>query len=521
MKNFSFYNNREDNDSREIEGIIRQRKRKIARQQLIYTIILLIIIGFICAWFYRKTVYAEFDGYVSLDITQFRSSEDIYFLKAYVRVGDLVVPGDTLFSYAIADNFFDHTHNDYEPAVIVRNRDARTQYGLARQDLDVLKVRISELERQLSTEDHNIRFGLSDNHNKLRTEQELAEAREQYKAMRRKLGVLWNAVSQSNQSISKLTNKGHGYLRIAHMYDYDLMKSLGMVYYSVAVDSSIVTKKFVPSNSLALRGEPLMSMQSLNARDNNLVVIAYVMPDQMGYVNYHSKAEIIVNDDISYTGSVMMLGARTEEIPGELRNTLSRDHTAAVVVFDIDPGQDIPYWSLSDRVPVRIRINKFKNREPIEGDYIMYNTSTGVYPASLRHIQHQCVKDKDWVQRQRDSVRAAHDTAAAVKMVKQPASKPEFMKQQPAKQQPAEPSADNAAGPYHIIVGSGKDESGAKRHAKALRMRGYKNAKVLSSGDQFCVSINSFAKKSEADGAHKQLKRQQEFSKSWVLYKKI
>lgn len=546
MRDFSFYSNREDNDSREIESIIRQRKRKIARQQLIYTIILLIIIAFICVWFYRKTVYAEFDGYVSLDITEFRSDEDIYFLKANVRVGDLVVPGDTLFSYVIAENFFNHTHNDYEPAIIARNRDAKTQYGLARQDLDVLKVRISELERQLATEDHNIRFGLSDNHNKLRTEQELAEAREQYKALRRKLGVLWNAVSQSNQSLSRLNNNGHGYLRIAHMYDHELLKSLGMVYYSVAVDSSIVTKKYVPSNSLALRGEPIMSLQSLNARDNNLVVIAYVMPDDMEYVNYHSKAEIIVNDEISYTGSVMMLGARTEEIPGELRNTLSRDHTAAIVVFDIDPDQDIPYWSLSDRVPVRIRINKFKDRTPIEGDYIMYNTTTGVYPETLRHAQHQCIKNKDWVQHQRDSIHAAHDTAA-VKIVRQSASKPEFMKQQPAeqpaakqpvveqsaeKQQAPKPTASasqhsgdipagNAAGPYHIIVGSGKDESGANRHVAALRQRGYKNAKVLSSDGQHRICISSFARKSEADRAQNRLKQQKEFSNSWVLYKKI
>ncbi len=542
MRNFSFYGNREDNVSREIEGIIKQRRRKIARQQHIYTIILLIIIAFICAWFYRKTVYAEFDGYVSLDITEFRSGDDVYFLRANVRVGDLVVPGDTLFSYAIAENFFNHTHNDYEPAIIARNRDARTQYGLARQDLDVLKVRISELERQLATEDHNIRFGLSDNHNKLRTEQELAEAREQYKAQRRKLGVLWNAVSQTDRSLSKLTNDGLGYLRVRSLYDYDLLKRCGMVYYALASDSCIVTKKFVASNSLVLRGESIMSMQSLNARDNNVVVIAYVMPDDMKYVNYHSKAEIIVNDDISYTGSVMMLGARTEEIPGELRSTLSRDHTAAVVIFDIDPDQDIPYWSLSDRVPVRIKINKFQNRTSIEGDYIMYNTTTGVYPATLRHAKHQCLKNEDWVRHLHDSIVAARDTAAvkhdtaAVKIVKQSASKPEFMKQRPAEQpaakqpapkpsasatrQPENAQADNASGPYHIIVESVKDENGANRYVMSLRQKGYKDAKVLSSGGWHRVCISSFAKESEAYREQNRLKQQKEFSNSWVFYKK-
>jgi len=510
MRDFSFYRP-ENDDSREIESIIRQRKQKIARQQLIYTIILIIIVLLICLWLYRKMVYAEFDGYVSLDITKFRSEEDIYFLRANVRVGDLVIPGDTLFSYAIAENFFNHTHNDYEPAIVARNRDIKVQYGLARQDMDVIKVRISELERQLSTEDHNIRFGLSDNHNKLRTEQELAEAREQYKALRRKLGVLWNAVSQSNKALSKLNNNGHGYLRIAHMYDYELLKKLGMVYYSVAVDSSIVTKKHVPASSLVLRGEPILELQSLRARDNNLVVVGYVMPDEMKYVNYHSQAEIIVNEDISYTGSVMMLGARTEEIPGELRNTLSRDHTASIVVFDIDPDQDIPYWSLTNGVPVRIRINKLKDRTPIEGDYIIYNTTTGVYPQTLMHARHQCSKTKKMTTyQQEDSVRVCANVAdsAAVKTA-------------PAIELSDTIASDNAIGPYHIIVASGLDESGANRLAKTLRQRGYKNAKVLSSDDQHRVCICSFAKRTEADNVQKQLNRQKEFSSSWILYKKI
>lgn len=515
MRDFSFYRHEDDGDSREIESIIRQRKRKIARQQLLYTIILLLIIALICIWLYRKTVYAEFDGYVSLDITEFRSDEDIYFLRANVRVGDLVVPGDTLFSYAIAENFFNHTHNDYEPAIVSRNRDIKVQYGLARQDIEVLRVRISELERQLAAEDHNIRLGLSDNHNKLRTEQELAEAREQYKALRRKLGVLWSAVNQSNQSMSRLTNNGYGYLRIAHMYDYELLKKLGMVYYSVAVDSSIVTKKYVPSNTLALRGEPIMSLQSLKARDNNLVVVAYVMPDKMKYVNYHSRAEIIVNDEISYTGTVMMLGARTEEIPGELRNTLSRDHTASIVIFDIDPGQNIPYWSLTDGVPVRIRINKFKDRDPVEGDYIIYNTTTGVYPSTLIHSQHQCSK--------RDSIKApvagrkhvpADSTRAAVQ--DSAAKKAQALTVVPSKATVSE----NASGPYHIIVASGQDEAGAKRQAALLKQKGYAKARVLSTKGRHRVCISSFATEAEANNALEKLKQKAEFKNSWVLFSK-
>ncbi len=562
MRDFSYYRPEEDN-SQEIESIIRHRRRKIARQQAIYTVILIFIISIICIWGYRKIVYAEFDGYVSLDMRNFRMSDDIYFLKANVRVGDLVLPGDTVFSYTFAHNFLDHTHNDYEPAVVSRNRDLRLQYGIARQDLEVLRVRIAELERQLATEDHNIRFGLSSNHNKLRTEQELAEAREQYKALRRKIGVLWSGVSQTGKSLSRLNNNGYGYVSVADRYNFKLLDTLGLVDYVIAVDSSIIAKKFTPSNSLVLRGEPIMSLQSLNGRNNNLTIVAYVLPKHMKHVNYHSHAEIIVNNEISYKARVMMLGARTEEIPGELRNTLSRDHTASIVVFDIEPNQDIPFWSLTDRVPVRIRINKLRNRKPIVGDYIIYNTTTGVYPETLMHARHECSEHPDsvympdgtWQARDHEHEHEAapqHAPAAANEHAHEAASAQAEHTQAepyacsrpaaktpasaPAKTPAAAPSKRSASAPdtasarpliagdsvgtYHIIVASGADTDGARRTAATLKQRGYRYARPLPSQGKTLVrvSIAAFGTAAEANRALEKLKTEKEFESAWILH---
>ncbi len=497
----------------------------------------------------------------------FRMSDDIYFLKANVRVGDLVVPGDTIFSYTFAHNFLHHTHNDYEPAVVSRNRDLRLQYGMARQDLEVLRVRIAELERQLATEDHNIRFGLSSNHNKLRTEQELAEAREQRKALRRKIGVLWSGVSQTGKSLSRLNNNGYGYVSVADRYNFKLLDTLGLIDYVIAVDSSIIAQKFVPTNSLVLRGEQIMSLQSLNGRNNNLSIVAYVLPKQMKHVNYHSHAEIIVNNEVSYTGRVMMLGARTEEIPGELRNTLSRDHTASIVVFDIEPNQDIPFWTLTNGVPVRIRINKLRNRDPIVGDYIIYNTTTGVYPETLMHARHECSEHPDSVYtlngtwqahvHERDTVHDAvpqHASAAANERAHEAASAPtEHMQSEPyacsrpaaktpapvsapAKTPAAAPSKRSASAPdtasarpriagdsigtYHIIVASGADVDGARRTAAALKRRGYRYARLLQPEGKTLVrvSIATFGMAAEANRALERLKTQKEFESAWILH---
>lgn len=381
MKEFSFSPEESQYD---IENILKERKRKIATQQIVFTCILLFILVIIGLWIGKNILFTEFDGYINADLNTLRSPDDIYILEVPRNVGDFVAPGDTLFSYVYSHIFYSHESTDSEPTVVVQNRNMKVDYGLARQDLEVLKVRIKELKRQLETEDHNIRFGLSDNLKKMKLEQELAEAEEQYNAQRRKLGVLWNALSQTKTAAKRATHNDYGFLRIQDMRNVELMKELNLIRYSIAVDSGIVTKVHVPELVLVLRGEPIIAVQSFDLHRNNLSVVAYVMPDQMKHINRNTQADVIVTDDVQFKASVLMLGTRTEEIPGELRNTLSRDHTAVIVVLGVDTGQVIPFWTLVKNIPVRIRVNnihKFLQEEEEEEeaeDYMLFHTTHGL-----------------------------------------------------------------------------------------------------------------------------------------------
>ena len=377
MREFSFSSEERQND---IESILKERKRKIATQQIVFTIILLCILVIIGLWIGKNIIYTEFDGYINADLNTLRHADDIYVLEVNKNVGDFIAPGDTLLSYVYSNIFYSHESTDSEPTVVVQNRNMRVDYGLARQDLEVLKVRIKELKKQLETEDHNIRFGLSDNLKKMKIEQELAEAEEQYNAQRRKLGVLWNALDQTKKAVQKTYNNNSGFLRVQDMRNVELMKELGLVRYSIAVDSGIVTKVYVPELTLVLRGEPIISLQSFDLHRNNLSVVTYVMPRDMKHINRNTKAEVFVNDDVSFNASVLMLGTRTEEIPGELRSTLSRDHTAVIVVMGVDTGQVIPFWTLVKNIPVRIRINNIESKmqEDEVTDYMMFHTTHGL-----------------------------------------------------------------------------------------------------------------------------------------------
>jgi hypothetical protein len=380
MKNFSFTSHDTNND---IENILKQRKKTIAKQQLIFTLIFVFILIIILLWALDRTIYTEFDGYINTDMNVVRSPEDLYVLENHKKVGDFIAPGDTLFSYVYAENFFSHETSTEEPAVIAQNRNMTVQYGLAKQDLAVTRVRIKELKRQLATTDHNIRFGLSDNQNKMKIEQELAEAKSLYNAQKRKLAVLQEALTQTDDAVRKLYNENYGFLHVQDMRNIELMKKLNLIRYSIAIDSGIVTKVHTPGLTLSLRGEPIMTTQSFNLEHNNLSVVAYVMPEDMKHINRNTQAEVIVNNDISFTASVLMLGTRTEELPTQLRSTLSQNHTAVIVVLGPDPNQVIPFWCLVKNIPVKIRINNFDRYEHEKKAYMMFNTTSGLILSTL------------------------------------------------------------------------------------------------------------------------------------------
>lgn len=107
------------------------------------------------------------------------------------------------------------------------------------------------------------------------------------------------------------------------------------------------------------------------------------MPDQMKHINRNTQAEVIVNDEISFKASVLMLGTRTEELPTQLRSTLSKNHTAVIVVLGPNPDQVIPFWCLVKNIPVKIRIKNFEKYEHEKRDYMMFNTTSGLIQSTM------------------------------------------------------------------------------------------------------------------------------------------
>ena len=383
MKDFHFTT---EHKQAEIEQILLQRKKKKSKQQLLFLGIFLGVLVVLILYCLRMVLFTDFDGYVVVHNVRFRASEDIFVHDIYKHNGDLVKPGDTIYSYVSLNTFHEITNINSESEIVVKARDLKVQYGLAYQNLGVLRARMQEIKRQIELEDHNIRFGLSDNVHKLNLERDYKETEEELKAQQRRLYVLQKAIGESKDAVDRLGEVSSGGITIQNVRNKKKMRDLGLVHYTIAADSGLVTKNWISELSLVLRGEDILETQSFDLEKDNVYVMAYVTPDRAKYLNRGFKATVIVNDDISYTATVVSMGARTEEIPVAYRNSLSKHHTAAIAVLRIDKGQRVPFWSLVNGLPVVIRFNNLKYYDVKPEEYIMLTTPKGLFiPDSLQN----------------------------------------------------------------------------------------------------------------------------------------
>lgn len=379
MRSFSFRSNFDENQN--VESLIKERNRKIARQQVIFAIILLIVIGLLVWYLVRKTIYAEFDGYVHTEYKDYRATEDIYLFDQYFEEGDIVVPGDTLYSYTYT-NLFGSTSVGSEPSIIASDRNMRIQRDNAYAEASVLRVRIDELEAQIAREDNNIRFGLTDNSHKMDLERQLAETKAELQATLNKAARYGNLHNENKIIIAGGAQYGIDFSNEQWGLDHALRKlyedNAPIIRYAIAQDTAIVTKVWAPPFSRVFKKEQILQLEDLSYDKSNVQVIAWVPTNAMGKINNNTRAEIIVNDDISFMASVQLLGARTEDLPKELRNNLSHTYTAVMVVFRPDRDQKLPLWAVVDRVPVRVRVKNYENGFRGDGSDYWYIDNDGL-----------------------------------------------------------------------------------------------------------------------------------------------
>lgn len=352
MRDFSF---NENDEQKRLEEIILHRKKKIAKQQILFSGILLLLIASLTVYIVRKVMYTTLDGYIHLSDHHVRFANDIFLKEGYVNIGDFVKPGDTLFSYVNIGILQDQDNVNDEPHVITLHRDLELQAEMARQELSVFQSKIKELEKQIAVEEHNIRFGINDNTYKLILERELVETRERLKAQTNKVSILSKKAGDMKRMVDMLHYEGGNHMTIHDIAMWE-DENNPFLMYRLATDSAFVTDINIAERSTVLRGEPICTLQLFDLFAVNLFVAAYLLPEDKETIEEGMVADVILNDKLVLKAVLVLSGTVVEEIPEMQRSRFSDRSSALIGVFRFIPGQDIPYWALTNNLHVKLRI---------------------------------------------------------------------------------------------------------------------------------------------------------------------
>lgn len=336
--------------------LLKSQSHRLARQQIIFALIFLLIIVLTAYYIVTRMIWAIYDGYVTLDENHICAVDDIYILKVNKEVGEIVHKGDTLYSYVLLGNIVTQYDPNIIPSAVKETHDMDVQAKLAREEIPVLRTRLAELKKQKASESSDIYYGLTNNTKRNQLDAEIAEVEEEIRKQMNKVTIYSQA---KNTTYNFMSRRGAG-MAGADM-PYSSNSSIyhhGLIHYCCAPADAYVTKVNVSDKTLVFKSDEVLTIQHTDYAACHLGIITYVPSEKIKYMESPDDADVIVNKDLVLKAKLQMVGLRVEEIPKHLQSNFSHDANAVVAVFTFKPNQQVPAWVMSNKLPVRIRVNK-------------------------------------------------------------------------------------------------------------------------------------------------------------------
>lgn len=336
--------------------LLKSQSHRLARQQIIFALIFLLIIVLVAYYIVTRMIWAIYDGYVTLDENHICAVDDIYVLKVNKEVGEAVHKGDTLYSYVLLGNIVSQYDPNIIPSAVKETHDMEVQAKLAREEIPVLRTRLAELKKQKASESSDIYYGLTNNTRRNQLDAEIAEVEEELKKQVNKVTIYSQA---KNTTYNFMSRRGAGMSGAAMPYASNTsIYNQGLIHYCCAPADAYITKVNVSDKTLVFKSDEVLTIQHTDYAACHLGIITYVPSEKIKYMESPDDADVIVNKDLVLKAKLQMVGLRVEEIPKHLQSNFSHDANAVVAVFTFKPNQRVPAWVMSNKLPVRIRVNK-------------------------------------------------------------------------------------------------------------------------------------------------------------------
>ncbi|MEG2070229.1 MAG: hypothetical protein RR034_02495 [Bacteroidales bacterium] len=354
MRSFSYRSIQSDENA-----ALHYQKKRINVQQLVFSGIFFLILLILIVYIVDKVRFVEFDGYVHVSTVAFKIVDDAYISDVRVKVGDLVNEGDTVFEYVLINQVMDQLKVESYSNYYKDFDKLEYENKMLQSKLKILSEKDKILDYQIQKESDNIKYGLS-----TVEQRELLKIKQSENILEQENVV--NNLEMIQYFQDKLSQKIYALGQIALPTSYTASyfseegkKDLNFAYrYAIARTRSIITDIRLVQGALAFKGEEILESQRVDNEMANMHIIMYVMPDQMKYLSARQTVEIYITNDMKFKGYASTRGVRVSEIPKHLQSKFMKNIEAIEVRVDFDVNSDVPFWVITNNLPVKIKVKK-------------------------------------------------------------------------------------------------------------------------------------------------------------------
>ncbi len=351
MKQFGFKNTEKTADS-----VIKAIENRAKRQSNVYRLGF-IAISLVIIWFILNSLSVmRYDGYISHKDIRMREISNIAIVDYYVKPGDVVNEGDTLYSYLMVDWLEDQVNPLSDNIANEKKIDSDLRIAKYKSEIVEINNTIYSLHTAINKIKRDIYSGVKTEDELVNLNLELSERIEKSKHIRRAISAEYEMQAKYNYDISNTTSLISQGLseRRANLEQYGKALKYRVAY----VDSKIINIK-AAIGMLTLEKEDVLTFQPIGHPDMaNSHIEMIVEANKYGDIEEGMEVDVYAGGEFLCEANVSFLGVRMAEAYSDMESLLDRStniNGKLIVSLNFKLGYDLPEKYFIHNYPVEIR----------------------------------------------------------------------------------------------------------------------------------------------------------------------
>lgn len=333
--------------------IVSKQTKKKNKQQLLFTLFFVLLLTSAVGYWTYKSYIKSINGYIVSRYHDITLIDDAFVVNIYVKQGDMIKAGDTLFSYVLANVLNEANNPNVITDLEAERRTLTLKVAGLQSELNMLQASQDSLLPVIDELKRNIQLGVAttDQLNPLLlTWQDLKNRETNARHLL--------TVNQQYQDETDLLIRETGNKRLPASYTLSYLSKNEKIYgrllqYRIAVDDLYVIEMYALPSKLIYKKDPVMNVYTYaNPRKSDIHISALIDPTFLIELSEGDQVQIYLGTSYLGSGTFSLRSSYVKKVDAFKLSGFSENNEAVFVRVDFDDINALPLKYHVNNLPV-------------------------------------------------------------------------------------------------------------------------------------------------------------------------